>query len=173
MKQIKFFFKIGLLAIASVGLFTFSSCQKQQKGCAEGYYGDNCDLVIRDLFIGTYTAEDINKNDSNDVRNYTVEISKGDAGILSLNIKGALGYEDIVFEGQAAWMNPIYGSGGSPKMTMKNKEISEGVLWLASGSYLMDQDEIEINYVIVHNLEDEDEDTEVESINYEGVWKKQ
>ena len=52
-------------------LVMFSSCGDDEKECDAGFFGDDCEQLLQDEFVGTWSGEDCEGDD------YTVVIQKG------------------------------------------------------------------------------------------------
>jgi len=68
----------SFLTVAAFSAVTFTSCSKDDSGCAVGYEGKDCKTLSRDKFIGTYVGTE-QCSTGND--NYNIVISSNSDAI--------------------------------------------------------------------------------------------
>ncbi|PZF73248.1 hypothetical protein [Taibaiella soli] len=56
MKLIRNIALTSFLTVAAFSAVTFTSCSKDDSGCAVGYEGSDCKTLSRDKFVGTYVG---------------------------------------------------------------------------------------------------------------------
>lgn len=96
--MMKPFLAAAILSVGALSMTTFTSCSKDDKTCAEGYEGSNCNTKASQKFIGTWNVEEVSVSGSDSVLkpNYQITVlatnstSPTDVIVQNLNTDGPI-----------------------------------------------------------------------------------
>lgn len=154
MKSIKNIALTALLTIGAFGVVTFTSCKKDDEGCATGYEGTDCKTLMTAKFVGTWTASDT-ELPSSPQPTYTAAISTS-ANITDIKIGN---FSDGFFT------NDVVGTVNGTNVTVTSQEPdNDGYKVAGTATYNTSDSKITWSYTLTSPLG--------QTLSYSGTWSK-